>query len=156
MGPQAAKVGDFAQITAALRDEVTALEQLWPLRITEIDASAARDAAALAWQIIAHVRVSTSRTQIVAGSKFLHHLLPDLIVPIDRRYTFRFFTGYGAVISDGASFLDWFPKLASIGNRCQGPICDVIVGGGFMATGEAKVIDNAIVGFMQNRQARQP
>jgi hypothetical protein len=128
MGPQAAKVGDFTQISTALHDKTAALEQLWPLRITALDASAAREAAALAWQIIAHIRVSESRTEIVAGSKFLHHhhLLPDLIVPIDRQYTFRFFTGYWAVISDRASFLDWFPKLASIGNRCRVSIYDVI------------------------------
>lgn len=155
MGPQSAKVGDFTQITTALREKVATLEQLWPLRITALDASAARDAAALAWQIIAHIRVSTSRTQIVAGSKFLHHLLPDLVVPIDRRYTFRFFTGYGAVTSDRASFLDWFPKLASIGNLCRVPIYDVIARGGFMATGEAKAIDNAIIGFIQSRQTQQ-
>jgi hypothetical protein len=43
--------------------------------------------------VIARIKVSTSRTQIVAGSKFLHHVLPDLVPPIDRRYTFRFFTG---------------------------------------------------------------
>jgi hypothetical protein len=152
MGPQAAKVGDFTEITTALRDKAAVLEQLWPLRITELDARAACDAAALAWQIIAHVKVSTSRTQIVAGSKFLRHLLPDLIPPVDRRYTFRFFTGYQAVTSDQTSFLDWFSKLAGIGNRCRASIYDVIVRGGFMATGEAKVIDNAIMGFMQNRQ----
>lgn len=34
MGAQAAKVGDFSQITAALREAAPALEQLWPQRIT--------------------------------------------------------------------------------------------------------------------------
>jgi hypothetical protein len=155
MGRQKAKVGDFAEITTALSDEAAALEQLWPLRITALDEIAAREVAALAWQVIAHIRVSTSRTQIVAGSKFLHHLLPDLIAPIDRRYTFRFFIGYGAVTNDRISFLDWFPKLASIGTRCRGSIHSAIARAGFMATGEAKVIDNAIMGFMQNRQMRQ-
>jgi hypothetical protein len=75
------------------------------------------DAAAIAWGVIAHVKVSMFRTQIVAGSKFLHHLLPDLIPPIDRQYTFTFFTGQKTCL-----------------------------------TGEAKVIDNAIMGFMQQRQ----
>ena len=32
-------------------------------------------------------------SQIVAGSKMLNHFLPDLIPPIDRPYTFSFFTG---------------------------------------------------------------
>ena len=52
-----------------------------------------RRAAHTAWQIIAAIKVSTSRTQSVAASKMLHHFLPDLIPPIDRQYTFSFFTG---------------------------------------------------------------
>jgi hypothetical protein len=149
MGPQAAKVGDFTQIVTALRETAPELEQLWPLRITTLTGPAARDAAATAWAVIAHARVSTSRTQIVAGSKFLHHLLPDLIPPIDRQYTFTFFTGQKMVASDQAAFLDWFPALACIGMQCREPIHDAIRRGGFMATREAKVIDNAIMGFMQ-------
>jgi hypothetical protein len=45
------------------------------------------------WDIVAHLKVSTSETQIVAGSKALHHALPDLVPPIDRQCTFRFFIG---------------------------------------------------------------
>lgn len=110
------------------------------------------EAAALVWDVIARIKVSTSRTQIVAGSKFLHHVLPDLVPPIDRQYTFNFFTGQKMVPSDRAAFQDWFPRLADIGGRCREPIRDAIARRGFMATGEAKVIDNAIMGFMQQLQ----
>jgi hypothetical protein len=82
----------------------------------------------------------------------LHHVLPDLIPPIDRQYTFSFFTGQKTVASDHAAFLDWLPQFATIGTRCQQPIRDAIRRGGFMATGEAKVIDNAIMGFIQQRR----
>ncbi len=149
MGPQAAKVGDFAQITTALRQMTPALQQLWPLRITSLSGQDSREAATIAWDVIASIKVSTSRTQIVAGSKFLHHILPDLMPPIDRQYTFTFFTGQKMVPSDRAAFLDWFPRLAEIGGRCREPIRDAVTRGGFMATGEAKIIDNAIMGLMQ-------
>lgn len=90
-----------------------------------------------------------------SGSKFLHRVLPDLVPPIDRQYTFNFFTGQKMVASDRAAFQDWFPRLADIGVRCQEPIRDAIARGGFMATGgEAKVIDNAIMGFMQRLRPR--
>lgn len=148
MGAQAAKVGDFSQITAALREAAPALEQLWPLRITVLSQQEAAKVAATAWEVIAHIKVSTSRTQIVAGTKMLHHLLPDLIPPIDRQYTFRFFTGQMMVASDRAAFLSWFPQLADIGSRCERPIRNGIQRGGYMATSEAKVIDNAITGYM--------
>jgi hypothetical protein len=156
MGPQAAKVADFTAIVTALRQQAPALQRLWPLRITTLTPDAARQAGQIAWQVIATVKVSTSRTQIVAGSKMLHHILPDLIPPIDRQYTFSFFTGQKMVPSDHAAFLDWFPQLATIGARCQEPIRDTINRGGFMATGEAKVIDNAIMGFMQQQRLPGP
>ena len=154
MGRQAAKVADFGVIVTALRQATPALEELWPLRITTMSPEAAGRAAAAAWGAIASLGVSTSQTQIVAGSKFLHHLLPDLVPPIDREYTFSFFTDRPAVPSDRAAFLEWFPQLAAIGAQCQEPIRDAISRGGFMATGEAKIIDNAIMGFMQRQRGR--
>ena len=102
-----------------------------------------------AWQVITAIRASTSETQIVAGSKTLHHVLPDLIPPIDRQYTFRFFTGQKVIPSGERAFLEWFPYFAEIGQRCRGPIDAAVSRGGLMATGPSKVIDNAIIGFMQ-------
>jgi hypothetical protein len=153
MGRQAAKVAGFEGIVAALRQAAPALEELWPSRITTTGPETAGRVAATAWDVIASLGVSTSRTQIVAGSKFLHHLLPDLIPPIDRQYTFSFFTGRMMVASDRAAFIEWLPQLASIGAQCQEPIREAISRGGFMATGDAKIIDNAIMGFMQRRRA---
>jgi hypothetical protein len=75
-------------------------------------------AAETAWQVIAAIKVSTSRTQIVAGSKRLHHLLPDLILPIDRQYTFSFFTGQKMVASDHVAFLYWLPGRPTRGYLC--------------------------------------
>jgi hypothetical protein len=75
-----------------------------------------------------------------------------LIPPIDRQYTFRFFTGQKLVPSgDRSAFLEWFPCLAEIGRRCRTPIETAMNRGGPMARGPAKVIDNAIIGFMQTQ-----
>jgi hypothetical protein len=126
LGPQAAKVADFSPIVTALRGRAPALEELWPLRITQLTEHAVHSAAVLARNVIADVKVSTSQTQIVAGSMFLHHVLPDLIPPIDRRYTFTFFTGQKMVPSDQAAFLEWFPILARIATECRPSITDAI------------------------------
>lgn len=156
MGPQAAKVAELAPIVEELHAMAAELERLWPLRITALDVDEVDGVAETAWALIERLRVSTSQTQIVAGSKFLHHLLPDLVPPIDRQYTFSFFTGQKAVYGgDRRTFLEWFPQLAAIGAQCRFEISDAIRRGGFMATGEAKVIDNAIMGFIQ-RQTGAP
>lgn len=153
MGSQAAKVTDFSKLAASLRTAIPAIEELWPLDITLLDPEKVPEVARRAWQVIASIRASTSETQIVAGTKTLHHVLPDLIPPIDRQYTFRFFTGQKQVQhGDRRAFLEWYPYLAEIGRRCHGPIGAALTSNGPMASGAAKVIDNAIIGFMQAQE----
>jgi hypothetical protein len=126
-----------------------ALEILWALRITEVPGDRVSSIARQVWAVIASLRVSTSETRIVAGSKALHHVLPDLVPPIDRRYTFRFFTGQQSVQGgEQRAFLEWFPYFIEVATRCRSPIAEALDRGGFMATSASKVIDNAIIGFM--------
>lgn len=149
MGAQRAKVTEYAQLVGSLRATAPSLRKLWPLNICDLEPDGAGEVSEQAWQVIAAVRASTSETQIVAGSKVLHHLLPDLIPPIDRQYTFRFFTGRKAVpAGDRQAFLEWFPYFAEIGGRCRSPIEAAMRQGTPMSAGRAKVIDNAIIGFV--------
>jgi hypothetical protein len=71
--------------------------------------------------------------------------------PIDRQYTFRFFQARSGVSgrSQGLPRLD--AVVAEIGTACKQEIRTAINSRGFMATGEAKVIDNAIMGLMQTQ-----
>jgi hypothetical protein len=101
MGNQAAKVGDFEPFTESIRSQAPTLAELWNLDIRSVPERDAPDVGAVVWEVISSLTVSTSRTSIVAGSKTLHHLLPDLVPPIDRQYTFQFFTGQMAVTRGG-------------------------------------------------------
>jgi hypothetical protein len=152
MGPQAAKVGEFGAFIESFRAVAPELQDLWSRHITEVNQSDAPETAEAVWKVIAALRVSTSGTRIVAGSKALHHVLPELVPPIDRQYTFRFFSGQKAVSSgDERAFKEWYPLLCEVGRRCSEEIAVTVERRGFMATGSAKVIDNAIIGFMQLR-----
>jgi hypothetical protein len=156
MGSQRAKVTEYAQLVGSLRATAPSLRRLWPLNICDLEPDSVAEVSEQAWQVIAAIRASTSETQIVAGSKVLHHLLPDLIPPIDRQYTFRFFTGQKAVpAGDRQAFLEWFPYLAEIGRRCRSPIEAAMRQGTPMSDGRAKVIDNAIIGFMITKDNRR-
>ena len=150
LGKQAAKVGDFGDMVASFRAEASAITELWDLDIRALSETEGQVVAKKVWSALSSLKVSTSATRIVAGSKALHHVLPDLVPPIDRQYTFQFFTGQKAVnTGDERAFLEWFPYLAEIGRRVRTEIDEALERGGFMATGAAKVIDNAIIGFMQ-------
>ncbi len=154
MGKQAAKVVDFPEMAASMRAAAPQIDMLWGRQITDVHGDDVEQLAQDVWGLIASLRVSRSRTRIVAGSKALHHVLPDLVPPLDRQYTFRFFTGQKAVThGDEQAFLDWFPLLCEIGRRCAGEIDAALERGGVMATSQSKVIDNAIIGFMQRHDA---
>jgi hypothetical protein len=150
MGKQAAKVGEFGDMVTSFRAGASVIAELWDLDIRALSEREAEVVAKRVWLALSSLKVSTSATRIVAGSKALHHVLPDLVPPIDRQYTFQFFTGQRAVnTGDERAFLEWFPYLAEIGRRVRTEIDEALERGGFMATGAAKVIDNAIIGFMQ-------
>ncbi len=150
MGKQAAKLGDFDTMVESFRSCGPAIEALWDLDISRVLEAEVDDVAAQLWSVLGALQVSTSATRIVAGSKALHHVLPDLVPPIDRQYTFQFFTGQKAVNSgEERAFLEWFPYLAEIGRRASAEIGEALERGGFMATSAAKIVDNAIIGFMQ-------
>jgi hypothetical protein len=150
MGKQAAKVGGFGEMVSSFRSAAPVIEDLWDMDICRLPAADVEDVACALWRILESLRVSTSATRIVAGSKALHHVLPALVPPIDRQYTFQFFTGQKAVTTgDERAFLEWFPFFVEIGDRAMDDIGAALRRGGFMATGPAKIIDNAIIGFMQ-------
>lgn len=94
IGPQPAKLRDFESFSEGFlrhRDNIRALENTI---LADVADAAVEDLIARLWTIVSGLRVSPSDTQIVAGSKALHHVLPELVPPIDREYTIQFFYGY--------------------------------------------------------------
>lgn len=79
MGAQRAKVTEYAQLVGSLRATAPSLRKLWPLNICDLEADSVAEVSEQVRQVIAAIRASTSETQIVAGGKVLHHLLPDLV-----------------------------------------------------------------------------
>jgi hypothetical protein len=150
MGAQRAKVPDFEEFAESLIACEAAIQELWNFNITTIGENAAATVTGKAWWIISRLRASRSESRVVSGSKTLHHVLPALVPPIDREYTFRFFTGQ-TMLNGGEmrAFSEWFPLLCEIGRRCRGEIIGAVGRPGVMATSTSKVVDNAIVGFMR-------
>ena len=152
MGPNGAKLVEYDAFTDALRRQADSLARLQRNRIEELDPTRASEVADDLWQIIVDLSVSATGSQLVAGSKTLHHFLPDLVPPIDRQYTGRFFFGAsGQVWSMGerSAFTQLFPELVRIGRSCNREIEEYLSRhDSYMGTSVTKVIDNAIVGFV--------
>ncbi len=46
------------------------------------------------------INVMTTGTSIVGNSKVFHHLLPNIVPPIDRRYTLKFLFGQESAVNN--------------------------------------------------------
>jgi hypothetical protein len=51
-------------------------------------------------EIFCGVQVMASGTSLVGNSKVMHHMLPNVIPPIDREYTLRFLHGNTTIRND--------------------------------------------------------
>ena len=99
------------------------------------------------WRLIERLRISATGAPLVATTKALHHLLPNLVVPMDRQFTGAFFNWNNQAWQKNheqsfkAAFLA-FAKIARSAKPAQ------YVGLGWN-TSPTKVIDNAIVAYCQ-------
>jgi len=144
MGPKGAKLVDFDAFCKGIRGQLPILEQLEPLVITDVDGVTVADDI---WRAVSGARLSASATQIVAGTKALHHLLPDLIPPIDRTYTIRFFHENTLMPrGDEDAFKEVYPAVVYIATRAGDHLR--VNNRSPMNTSRTKIIDNAIIGYV--------
>ena len=96
--------------------------------------------------------IVTNDAKIVGGTKTLHHLLPELIVPIDRAYTKNFFGWHDPQFQydQHACFHEAFLAFVTVA-RSANPRQYVSKGWNSSLT---KVIDNALVGMICDARLR--
>lgn len=121
--------------------DIAELERVGVAQIDE-DVSVRREL----WRIIQGMKLSQSETsQTVTGTKALHHLLPQLMPPIDGGYTRPFFRYQSTQTNDNKYafnlMLWYFAQIAQEVDLGQ------YVRPETWATSESKLIDNAIIGY---------
>lgn len=147
MGRVAAKLVDFPRFTQSIRNEQATIAKLEGRKITELREDNVDHVTDLLWQVLGSIQVSESQTRLVANSKALHHILPQLMPPIDREYTLRFFYENKTISGrDEQIFRELYPLFWGVASLSRSQILSSI--GRDFHTSETKVIDNAIVGFV--------
>ena len=142
-GPMMQKYDTFARSIRKYKDDIVALEQVG---LDQINADNTEEL----WQIIKGMRLSQKRAQIVTGAKALHHLLPQLLPPIDRKYTRPFFhyshDDFMYTRNHKGAFMRMLWYFAQI---AKNPKVDLgrYVEREKWETSESKLIDNAIIGY---------
>jgi hypothetical protein len=99
------------------------------------------------WRTIEQLGIVENESKIVPGTKALHHILPDLVVPVDRAYTQTFFGWHNPEFQYGQGdfFSHSFATFVEIARRAN-PAQYVGIGWNSSRT---KIIDNAIVGMLR-------
>ena len=138
----------------ALRSELMELETT---RLETIDPYFAIIPEKHLWAIIDKLKVGKQGTRLVVNTKALHHLLPDLVPPMDRTYTFWFFYSFPDIINHRAEktvFSEVWPKLVEIAHALA-PLAPAYLGRN-MHTSIPKMVDNAIIGYRKLHEKRIP
>jgi len=148
MGRGGPKLRDLEVIREGFMDLQTEIEELLPYKLTQIDAKEFLNICEKLWQILSRLVVSRSRIMLIANSKALHHLLPDLVPPIDRQYSLRFFFNHNRIYDEKRQFIIIYMSYYAIAHQMRESIANLVRESRDWNTSETKVIDNAIIGYV--------
>jgi len=143
----ATKLTPFDMFRDALAGLVKEVQDLRGLSITNVTAAEAVQLSARLGQLVLRPGISSTGAPLVGNAKTLHFILPDLVPPIDRTYTLRFFFGY---MTPPGSPKALFEKVFTPLHRLALRQADALRGlaGSYLCGGHAKGLDNAIVGYV--------
>jgi len=142
-----ARLVKFDVLRKSILDKSSLLADLAGYKIESLNEVEKQDIEKKLLILFDELRIMIREAKLVGVSKALHHLLPDLVMPIDRRYTLNFF--YGATDYNGGNqkekFLEIFNEFHVISKKLNLESKDLT---GQWDTSIPKLIDNAIIGFI--------
>jgi hypothetical protein len=152
MGNTATKLGSFREFKHEITSQTDNLIALGNYKIWEMKQEDSAKVIHDLRNILDTMRISKSESHLVANTKVLHHILPNLVPPVDRRYTLAFF-GINTILpgekTAGSIFKHLYPAFFRVSSRLQDKIIgDVSLSSENWNTSFTKVIDNAIIGAM--------
>ena len=138
----------FRQSVESLRHRIAQAQQFTPHSMNSSE-----------WDVLNAVfrgiKVMASGTSLVGNSKVMHHMIPNIVPPIDREYTLRYLRGNSTISND--LDLEWTIMKEIISDFFIPIICDAeynVKASEWMAsqtqypwdTSLLKVVDNLVIG----------
>lgn len=144
-----ARLVEFDIFRKSVLDNLSLLEKLTGYKINNLSNTEEQEIKDKLSILFDNLEVMVKKAKLVGVSKALHHLLPDLVPPIDRKYTLDFFygnTNYSEK-DQKEKFLAIFDKFRLISKELDLTEKDL---SGQWDTSIPKLIDNAIIGFVSD------
>lgn len=163
MGEGGSKMRDFDEFRQTIISSKDVFLELGKLKLDTLTEDNKKHAFSLLGQLFANLRVMESNSNLVGNSKVIHHILPDLVPPIDRQYTVRFFYGdlrskYSPIYykeEEGDIFAEIMNCFYTICRRLSLTESDFDKTRP-MNTSIPKIIDNAIIGLVLSENTKRP
>jgi hypothetical protein len=158
MDYRAARLVPFGEFINAIKAASPGMVELAPYRLCHARGDVLNRLRIQLETLFQSLRVMQSRSQIVGFSKTLHFFLPQLVMPIDGKYTLSFLFGYRkwapSLASEARLLGDIFSAFGELASQL-GLFDEDRLGKGWNATAP-KIIDNAIIGFMMSNGKQMP
>ncbi len=149
IGRRASRLLPEAEFAAAVRARETEIAELENTSLEDLSLDT-EAVCQRVWKVVDELGIIQNDTRIVPGTKTLHHILPDLVAPMDRGYTQKFFQWHNPQFQydQARKFRVIFLAFVDVA-RAVRP--SQFVTGGWNSS-LTKVIDNAVVGFVTLEQ----
>jgi hypothetical protein len=142
IGQRASHLVPVPEFVVGIRSQAERLARLSGLSLEEL-AGNEHAVGEQVWACIESLPIVDNKSRVVSGTKTLHHLLPDLVPPMDRAWTGRFFEWSGSDLRSRQAFLVAWRDLQGVAAECRP---SRLVGPGWR-TSSTKVLDNAVVAY---------
>jgi hypothetical protein len=151
-------IGSRASILVSREAFNDALEaaapDLEPFETLQISSGLPTEVSEELFRIIMSLGVVENKAKLVAGTKTLHHLLPDLVMPVDQSWTGRFFQLHAPEWTDPYNQRNTFRRVfGHFTHVAQAVDPEQYVTGEGWRTSQTKVLDNALIGFCKVEMA---
>lgn len=146
IGRRASRLAPLDEFRRGLSDRAPELAQLDQLTL-EDPALEISEVTKVLDRLVQELGVVDNRARIVAGTKTLHHLLPDLVPPMDRAWTGAFF-GWRLLDPQNRQTEIFSKAFASLYGVAVAAGPSRLVGAGWR-TSLTKILDNAVIGYCQ-------
>lgn len=153
MNIRGARLNDLSEIRASFIELRSSIVDIQDCRLETIDLYYAVITGRKIGVLLENLRVGRQRAKLVANTKALHHLLPDLVPPVDRKYTLKFFFDDSNIVQRYSAqylFEEMWPAFHKIAQEAKHIIQNYLGQG--MHTSIPKTIDNAIVGYIKIKE----
>jgi hypothetical protein len=153
MNQRGAKLTSFEEFRKSVLNTRSPLKKLYPYKLNLLPQNNLDTVVSRIEEIFYALKVMKSKSKIVGISKALHFLLPNLIMPIDRKYTLNTFYGNNKysqdIFREFKTFREVFTEFYQISKKLK--LSEKDIDNFNWNTSIPKLIDNALIGSTNSK-----